>query len=151
MVCWKLCWNVSPSFRKKSRSGFNLSALPSCLKLFLLTKTMSKEQLLWLLLHWLVPVTTLFYCIFHFLICVCFLTWPSCVVRAVDQCSCWTWGQILQWQQFGDPWTSSFQKTCISPWCSRSWVRAISSCPEDRIAVLLCSSVLGPLLEQLIH
>lgn len=95
MVCWNLCWAVSTSFRKKSQRGFKLSVVFSCLKLFLLRKTVSKEQLLWLLLHWPALVTTLFYCIFHFLICVRFLTWLPCMARAVDQCSCWTRGQIL--------------------------------------------------------
>lgn len=52
--------------------------------------------------------------------------------------------------QVGDPWTS-FQKTGISAWCSKASITAVSSCPEVRIAMLLYSSVLGPLPEQLIQ
>lgn len=90
MLYWNSCWTVNESFRKMSGRGFKVSAVFSSLNPFLLTRTMSKEQLVWLLLDWLASVTTLFFYIFHFLISVYFLICTPYIARVVHWCSCWT-------------------------------------------------------------
>lgn len=148
-ICAEL-W-VHP-LEKKSRSGFKLCVVFSCLKLFCSQRRCLRSSccdcscLGWLL--------SLRYSVTFFIFCFVCASWRGLLawsglwasalagLRAADS--------PVHDSHVGDPWTN-FQKMGMSAWCSRASIRATSSCPEVRISVLLCGSVSGPLPEQLVQ